>query len=92
LLELGEVLLRAGWSVIVDATFLKRADRDSFRALAARTGAAFSILAPQATTAQLRERIVARQEQGHDASEATLDVLALQMKLIEPLTPEEFAG
>jgi predicted kinase len=92
LLELGEVLLRAGWSVIVDATFLKRADRDSFRALAARTGAAFSILAPQATTAQLRERIVARQEQGRDASEATLDVLALQMKLIEPLAPEEFTG
>ena len=37
--ELAAMLLRAGWSVIVDATFLKRADRDAFRVLARETGA-----------------------------------------------------
>jgi hypothetical protein len=82
-------LLRAGWSVIVDATFLKRAERDAFRALARDTGAAFGILAPQATPAQLRERIQARAALGEDASEATLDVLAQQMKEIEPLAADE---
>lgn len=87
--ELAAPLLRAGWSVIVDATFLKRAERDAFRALARDTGAAFGILTPQATPAQLRERIQARAALGEDASEATLDVLAQQMKEIEPLAADE---
>ncbi|MDO9196416.1 bifunctional aminoglycoside phosphotransferase/ATP-binding protein [Rhodoferax sp.] len=91
LCQLADLLLRAGWSVIVDATFLKRADRDDFRALARDAGAAFGILAPQATPAQLRERILARSAIGRDASEATLEVLAQQMRTVEPLgTDEEF--
>lgn len=90
LLDSSDMLLRAGWSVIVDATFLKRVDRESFRALAGRTGAAFSVLAPKATLEQLRERILARHLQGQDASEATLDVLARQMQMIEPLAPHEY--
>jgi aminoglycoside phosphotransferase family enzyme/predicted kinase len=91
LMELTGSLLDAGWSVIVDATFLKRADRASFRALAQRVGAAFSILAPEATSEQLRERLVARHEQGTDASEATLDVLSRQLDAMEPLTSQERA-
>ena len=75
--------------MIVDATFLRRADRDSFRALARDTGVAFSILAPRATPEQLRERILARKVLGQDASEATLDVLAQQMRTLEPLGPDE---
>ena len=86
---LTEKLLRAGWSVIVDAAFLKRTDRQAFRALAKDAGVAFSILAPQATPAQLRERIQARQVLGRDASEATLAVLEQQMREIEPLAAEE---
>jgi len=87
--EQAATLLRAGWSVIVDAAFLKRADRDNFHALATETGAAFAILAPQATPAQLRERIHARSDLGGDASEATLEVLAQQMLRIEPLAADE---
>ena len=87
--QLADMLLRAGWSVAVDATFLRRADRDSFRALAGETGATFAILAPQATPEQLRERILARRRVGRDASEATLDVLEQQMREIEPLGPDE---
>lgn len=83
------MLLQAGWSVVVDAAFLKRADRDAFRALAQQMGAGFSILAPQATPEQLRQRILARSAAGQDASEATLTVLAQQMKTVEPLAPDE---
>jgi aminoglycoside phosphotransferase family enzyme/predicted kinase len=83
--ELAEMLLRSGWSVIVDATFLKRTDRAVFRALADRVGVTFGILAPLATPEQLRERIQTRAALGHDASEATLDVLAQQMQTLEPL-------
>ncbi len=87
--ELAALLLRAGWSVIVDATFLKRAERDAFSKLAQDIGAAFSILAPLATPAHLRERILARNALGRDASEATLQVLAQQMQVVEPLTEDE---
>ncbi len=87
--ELADTLLRAGWSVIVDAAFLKHADRASFRALAKEVGAPFSILAPQATPAQLRERIQARAVLGRDASDASLEVLAQQMHTIEPLQAHE---
>ena len=87
--DLAALLLRAGWSVIVDATFLKRADRAAFRALAQDLGVSFSILAPQATAPQLRERIAARQALGRDASEATLAVLERQLQTLEPLGAHE---
>lgn len=87
--EQAAMLLRAGWSVVVDAAFLKRADRDAFSALARQMGAGFNILAPQATPEQLRQRIVARSAAGRDASEANLAVLAQQMKTIEPLATDE---
>ena len=82
---------RAGWSVIVDATFLQRSERDAFRALANELGLAFEILAPQASAAQLRQRIQARSALGRDASEATLDVLEQQMQTLEPLGADEQA-
>jgi len=87
--EAAGVLLRAGWSVIVDATFLRRADRESFKQLATGLGVPFDVLAPQATPEQLRARIQARQVSGQDASEATLEVLAQQMRQMEPLTATE---
>ena len=52
-------------------------------------GVAFFILAPQASPAQLRERIVERLKRGSDASEATLDVLDRQIAWIEPLDADE---
>lgn len=82
-------LLAAGWSVLVDAAFLQRAERESFRSLAREAGVAFSILAPHATPEQLCERIQARLALGVDASEATLEVLAMQMERLEPLAPDE---
>jgi hypothetical protein len=87
--EQAAMLLRAGWSVIVDAAFLQRADRQSFHALARDIGVAFGILAPRATPAQLSERIRARSDLGGDASEATLDVLARQLRRMEPLEADE---
>lgn len=84
-------LLRAGWSVIVDAAFLRRADRDAFHALADANGATFAILAPQADVTELRRRILARQGAGSDASEATVAVLEKQLQWIEPLGDDERA-
>jgi aminoglycoside phosphotransferase family enzyme/predicted kinase len=87
--DLAASWLGAGWSVIVDATFLKRVDREAFRALAQELGVGFAILAPQATPEQLRQRISTRQAQGADASEATLAVLEQQVSELEPLGADE---
>jgi aminoglycoside phosphotransferase family enzyme/predicted kinase len=87
--ELAEELLTANWSVIVDAAFLERARRDSFRALAARVAVAFFIVAPQARPGVLRARIRGRLRKGRDASEATLAVLAQQLARIEALAADE---
>lgn len=81
--------LAEGWSVVVDAAFLKRAERAAFAAMAAEMDAGFFILAPQATPAQLHERIVARLQSGQDASQATLAVLEQQMTEIEALDADE---
>lgn len=89
LLSQADGLLRAGWSVLVDATFLRRADRTDFARLAHACGARFAILAPAATPDQLRQRILARSADARDASEATATVLAQQMQVIEPLSAAE---
>jgi predicted kinase len=52
-------------------------------------GLPFEILAPQANADQLRQRIQARSALGHDASEATLEVLERQIRTIEPLGADE---
>ena len=75
--------------MIVDATFLKRSERDAFRVLAKDLGLAFEIQAPQASADQLRQRIQARSGMGQDASEATLEVLDRQMGTIEALGTDE---
>ncbi len=87
---LASELLAAGWSVIVDAAFLQRSQRDAFRTLAKRAGVPFFIVAPQATPAQLRARVRGRLATGRDASEATLAVLRRQLAEIEPLRADEF--
>ena len=82
-------LLQAGWTVLVDAAFLRRHERDAFAQLARAQGCPFGILAPTAPIEVLRERILARQAQGGDPSEATLAVLEGQLQWIEPLGPDE---
>jgi hypothetical protein len=89
LLELARQQLAAGWSTVVDAAFLRREERAAFQALALEAGVEFFILAPQASPAQLRERIVERMKLGRDASDANLEVLARQMAVIETLNEEE---
>lgn len=91
LAELAEIILSAGYPVILDATFLKRAQRDAARELAARLGVPFRILHVTAADEVLRDRVARRAALAQDASEADVAVLENQMKGWEPLTPEESA-
>jgi hypothetical protein len=82
-------VIAAGFSVLVDATFLKRAQRNAFRRLAAQLGVPFTILECRAHPETLRRRVVQRSAQGADASEADLAVLHGQLVALEPLTASE---
>jgi len=88
-LELAEAVAAAGGVAIVDGTFLKRWQRDLFRARAAELGLPFVILAFTASDATLRARIVERAQRATDASEADLGVLDGQLRAREPLGADE---
>ena len=82
-------ILKTGYPVFVDATFLKRASRELFQHLARHMNVPFVILDFQASQEVLRKRILERIKQGMDASEADPGVLDRQEATAEPLTPEE---
>ncbi|MDF1484650.1 AAA family ATPase [Ramlibacter sp. H39-3-26] len=81
--------LAAGYPVIVDAAFLRRQERDDFRALARELGVPFAILHCHADGDTLRQRIARRQAAGNDPSEASVEVLADQERHAEPLELDE---
>lgn len=88
LAELASGIITAGYPVIVDATFLKAAQREQFRKLAEADKVPFVILSFSALPDTLRGRIVDR-DQG--VSDANLAVLENQLKHWQPLTSDETA-
>jgi aminoglycoside phosphotransferase family enzyme/predicted kinase len=86
---LAKTVLAAGYSVMVDATFLKRKHRDHFRALAAETATPFLVLECSAENGELERRILSRNTSRNDPSEATLEVLHAQQAGDEPLAEGE---
>lgn len=89
LYEISNSLLQWGYSVLVDATFLQKKHREKFQKLAEKLKVPFSILQVNAPKTVLAERIRERLSNRQDASEATLEVLEMQLKNEEPLTEEE---
>jgi hypothetical protein len=89
LLDAARIVLDAGWSVVLDATFLRRWQRDAARQLAASCGLRFVILDCGADPQTLRARVRARAARGDDASDADLQVLAAQLRTAEPLAADE---
>lgn len=90
--ECARTALQAGYPVIVDAAFLRRMERKSFRALAAELGVPFAILNCQATQSQLHQRVTDRNKEGNDPSEANIAVLERQLASHEPLDSDERAS
>lgn len=89
LADTAQAILNEGFSVIVDATFLKQTQRSDFIALAEKTDASLLILDFKASQQTLIERIESRQQQRNDPSEATPSILQLQIGSDEPLTELE---
>ena len=89
LIETAERLLEAGFSVIVDASFLRRADRQLVFKLAERQAVAFAFVDTRADRDELRRRLRERVISGKDASEADISVLGYQFENADALDDAE---
>ncbi len=78
--KLAAMLLESGYSVILDAAFLRRAQREAVYALAQQLDVPCYLLAAQAPAEVLRRRIAARHG---DVSEADRAVLEKQLRSAE---------
>lgn len=87
--DLAASVLAADVPVIVDASFLRRGDRDALRSLAGRMGARCFVVECSAPVKVLEERVVRRLVDGADPSDANLQVLAFQVRHREALSQEE---
>jgi len=86
LLRLSEQIVSAGFSVVVDATFLKRLLRAQFAALATQLNVPLRILSCNADTQILKQRIQKRRD---DPSEAMPALVDKQLKQWESLSEGE---
>lgn len=89
MLTLAGSALDDGWPVIVDATFLRAAQRRPFLELARARGLSFTIIDCQAPFDTLARRIAARAREGIDPSEADLSVLERQRDQDEAFGADE---
>lgn len=86
-----EQIITAGFSVIVDACFLKRSERERFETLAATLNVPFHIVKGETDVALIEANIAKRAQQNRRISEGNLDVMQAQLQAIEVLTPSEEA-
>jgi predicted kinase len=86
-LETAGALILAGEHVIVDATFIEKARRDRFVALARGLGSRATILYCQAPQSVLESRVRSRAVAGTDPSEADVAVLHWQLERFEAPVP-----
>jgi predicted kinase len=91
LLILTRQVLSAGYPALVDATFLQRAHRERFVALARSLCVPVLVLDFHARIRPLIERVCARAAGPQGASDAGLTVLIRQLANEEPLTAQEMA-
>lgn len=89
LAEMADTVLGHGYSVIADATYLQREDRNTILEVAARQKVPALILACDAPDTVLRARVEQRQQADRDASDAGTAVLDLQLRQREALTALE---
>jgi hypothetical protein len=90
LLSRAENLLQKGSSVVIDASFLHKAQRTPFARLAKRLAVPFIILHVACSEAEHKRRLQEREAAGKSFSDGRLELLALQAAGFE--TPDETEG
>jgi aminoglycoside phosphotransferase family enzyme/predicted kinase len=86
LIQLAELIIKTGFTVVVDATFLKQAQRALFYKLSMQLHVPFYILHCQANDSEIEKRIKNRLSSATSVSEADLTILNDQKEHSEPLT------
>jgi uncharacterized protein len=89
LAEAARVVVASGYTAIVDATFLLRAQRAELCEVAANAGVPIVLIDVCTPERLLRARILSRMGQPRDPSEANLDVLQHQLATAEPVVEQE---
>lgn len=89
LADLARKILKSGYGVIVDATFLKRMHRTRFQQLAEECDVPFLIVDCTCDIATARDRVRRRHENDHDASDADLTTLEEQLRTRDILSVVE---
>jgi len=89
LAELANTALAAGYTAIVDATFLDADERDRLAGVARDARVAWRILDLAAPRVELERRVRERARRGDDASQADGAVLAAQLAAQQPLHAAE---
>ncbi|WP_407315021.1 AAA family ATPase [Pseudomonas sp. nanlin1] len=87
--ELASQVLQAGFPVVIDATYLKSAQRHSAAQVAEATGVPFLILDCNAPMAVITSWLQQRQSANNDPSDATLEVIEAQQAQREALSAAE---
>ncbi|WP_067868091.1 bifunctional aminoglycoside phosphotransferase/ATP-binding protein [Neptuniibacter marinus] len=89
LFDTSSNLLHNGYSVIVDATFIRQRTRQSYIDLAKKRGIPIRIISCQCEQKLIEARLKRRESEGSDASDADISVMQEQKQHEQPLTPEE---
>ncbi|CAA6815036.1 MAG: Unknown protein [uncultured Thiotrichaceae bacterium] len=89
LARIATLLLQNAQSIIVDATFLKRGERNAFANVAEAQNAGFAILHFDTEIEQLEKNILTRGQRNDDASDADIAVLRKQLTVYDKLGKDE---
>jgi aminoglycoside phosphotransferase family enzyme/predicted kinase len=89
LLKISNRIINAGYSVIVDAAFLRQEQRQLFLDFCNKSGIPIQILHCEAKMNVQRQRLRTRQTQDLDASDASETILNRQLNNHDPLTTVE---
>ena len=89
LAEAARTIVQAGYTAVVDAAFLRGAQRAQPREIAAALHVPVAVIDVQVPHALLRARIATRAAHASDPSEATVEVLEHQIETAEPVTAGE---
>jgi uncharacterized protein len=87
--QLADAALHAGFPVVIDATYLKQAQRQAACAIAEASGVPFLILDCAAPDEVIASWLEQRRAAGSDPSDASMDVVHAQQASREPLSEAE---
>jgi hypothetical protein len=87
--QLADAALHAGFPVVIDATYLKQAQRQAACQIAEDTGVPFLILDCHAPDAVIASWLALRQDAAQDPSDATMEVIKAQQASREALSQDE---